>query len=145
MVRTRSRWTAVITLVACAVLLVVAGCSATGSADSSLVVRDSANGHTVSLTVGMRLEVILASDYWTVQGSSRPHVLRQDGPTSQLPKPPSCGAIPGMGCVPIRTDFSAVAPGTVVITASRASCGEAMRCMPDQQHFILTVVVRGKT
>lgn len=145
MVRTHSRLSAVTTLAACAVLLLVAGCSATGPADPSLVVRDGANGHTVSLTVGMRLEVILASNYWTVQGSSSPHVLRQDGPSSQLPKPPSCGAIPGMGCVPIRTDFSAVAPGTVVVTASRESCGEAMRCLPDQQHFTLTVVVRDKT
>jgi hypothetical protein len=28
-----------------------------------------------------------------------------------------------------------------VITALRVSCGEAMRCMPSQRHFTLTIVV----
>lgn len=129
--------------------LFVSGCAAPGTnaaRDPAIVVRDGGNGHTVAMTVGQRLEVILGSTYWTVRGSSKPGVLRQDGPTTLLPRPADCAAnIPGLGCVPVRTDFSALSPGTTVITASRVTCGEALRCMPAQQHYTLTVVVRANS
>jgi len=140
---------AAIALAVCAAFSLLGGCaaggsshSATGSGDPAVVAGDKSNGRTVSLKVGERLELILASSYWTVRGSSMPGVLRQDGASRLLTPPPGCGSIPGTGCVPIRTDFSAVAPGTATITAQRLSCGEALRCLPSQQHFALTVVVR---
>ena len=153
MLQTQRKWGAAIMLAACGVVPFVGGCGTAsapaaggGGGDSSLIVRDGSNGHTVSVTVGDHLEVILASSYWTVKGSSHPTVLQQDGPTKLMPRPADCAAnIPGLGCVPVRTDFSALAPGTTVITASRVSCGEAMRCMPNQQHYSLTVVVRAKS
>ena len=118
------------------------GGTAPGSGAPSLVASDKSNGHTVSLKVGQHLELVLGSTYWTVKGSTVPGVLHQDGPPSKLARPASCPSnIPGLGCVPIRTDFSAVAPGTAVITASRTSCGEAMRCAPSQEHYTLPVVV----
>jgi hypothetical protein len=142
---------AAVMLAACAVVLFAGGCAAGAGSGAPpaghpapLIVRDASNGHTVSVTVGQRLELILASTYWTVQGSSRPRVLGQDGPSRLLARPPGCPTIPGIGCVPIRTDFSALAPGTAVITASRTACGEALRCMPGQEHYSLTVVVRAK-
>lgn len=62
-----------------------------------------------------------------------------------MSRPADCAAnIPGLGCVPVRTDFSALAPGTTVVTASRVTCGEALRCMPSQEHYALTVIVRPK-
>jgi hypothetical protein len=106
-----------------------------------IVVRDDANGKTVPARAGDRIELILSSSYWSVTGSSAPRVLREDGPTVLLPRPSSCPAIPGLGCVPVRTDFTARTGGTAVITASRSSCGEALRCMPDQTRFTVTVVV----
>ena len=155
MLQTQRKWGAAIMLAACGVVPFVGGCGTasaptsggvhTAPVSSPLIVRDGSNGHTVSVTVGEHLEVILASSYWTVRGSSQPNVLQQDGPTKLMPRPANCAAnIPGLGCVPVRTDFSALAPGTTVITASRVSCGEAMRCMPNQQHYSLTVVVRAK-
>jgi len=95
----------------------------------------------VRVSVGDRLELILASDYWNVDPSSSPAVLRQVGETSYLPRPSDCPTLPGLGCIPEQTSFTALAPGTVVITASRTSCGEAMACSPDQRHFRLTVIV----
>ncbi len=153
MLHTQRKWGAVVMLAACGVVPFAGGCAASsaspavhaGGAGGPLVVRDGSNGHTVTVTVGEHLEVILGSTYWTVRGSSKPGVLRQDGPSSLMPRPASCSAsIPGLGCVPVRTDFSALAPGTTVITASRVSCGEAMRCMPNQEHYSLTVVVRAR-
>jgi len=147
MIHVHRRRAAALALAVCAAVSLLGGCAAAASshsvsADPALVVQDKSNGHTVTIKVGERLELVLASSYWTVRGSSVPGVLRQDGQTRVLAPPPGCGSIPGTGCRPIRTDFSAVAPGTAMITASRQSCGEALRCSPGQQHFALTVVVR---
>lgn len=135
-------------LVGTACLTLTAGCSllvGTGmnrAADvNTLMLYDNANGKTVHVHVGNRVDLQLASSYWTVNGSSDSAVLRQDGDTTALPRPTDCPAIPGLGCVPVRTDFSAVKPGTAVISADRLSCGEAMRCGPNQEHFAVTVVV----
>lgn len=161
MAHTLRRWGAAFALVS-GTVIAAAGCAAAGPVTTGpgtggpgtggpgtggppVVVRDAANGHTVSVTVGERVEVVLGSDYWTVAGSSLSRVLRQDGPTRPLPRPSDCPRLPGLGCSPVRTDFTALAPGTAVITASRESCGEALRCRPSQQHFSLTVVVRAST
>ena len=128
-----------------AVALLAVGCSQTATATGNshvVVAKDNANGKTVRVSVGDRLELILASDYWNVDPSSSPAVLRQDGETSDLARPSDCPTLPGLGCVPEQTSFTAMAPGTVVITASRTSCGEALACRPDQRHFRLTVIVR---
>jgi hypothetical protein len=107
-----------------------------------IVVRDAANGKAVSARTGDRIELILSSSYWQVTGSSAPGVLRQDGPPVLLSRPSSCPAIPGLGCTPVRTDFTARADGKAVITAGRSSCGEALRCGPGQTQFTVIVVVR---
>ncbi|HEX9034343.1 MAG TPA: hypothetical protein VF834_21060 [Streptosporangiaceae bacterium] len=106
------------------------------------IARDSSNGATVRMRVGGRLELTLSSTYWQVRGSSAPAVLRQDGPARVLPRPGTCPAIPGLGCAPVRVLFTALAPGTAVISASRTTCGEALACRPDQRHFSVTIVVR---
>ena len=107
-----------------------------------IVVRDDANGKTVPARAGDRIELILSSSYWRVTGSSAPSVLRQDGPPVLLSKPSSCPDIPGLGCVPVRADFTALTDGKAVITASRSVCGEALPCEPDQTRFTVIIVVR---
>ncbi len=128
-----------------AIAMLAVGCStatATGNSHAVVVARDNANGKTVRVSVGDRLELILASNYWDVNPSSSPVVLRQDGPTSLLARPSDCPTMPGLGCTPEQTSYTALAPGTAVITASRTSCGEALRCGPNQGSFRLTVIVR---
>jgi hypothetical protein len=107
-----------------------------------IVVRDDANGKAVSARAGDRIELILSSSYWHVTGSSAPGVLRQDGSPVLLSRPSSCPDIPGLGCIPVRLDFTALTDGKAVITASRSACGEALRCKPDQTRFNVIVVVR---
>ena len=109
------------------------------------VIRDDANGTTVPVAVGGRVELILSSSYWHVAGSSARRVLRQDGPATLMSRPSSCPAnIPGLGCIPIQMKFTALADGKAVITARRTSCGEALRCGPDRTRFTVTVVVSGE-
>jgi len=131
---------------AAACTFLAASCATAASAGrrvpSVIVIRDNANGRTVSVPAGDSLELILASSYWQVTGSSAPGVVRQDGPTVLLPRPSSCPAIPpGLGCTPVRTSFTAVRRGEAVIRASRSSCGEALRCVGRATRFRLTVVV----
>jgi hypothetical protein len=123
-----------------------AGCGTAASSDGPgpkvIVVRDNANGTTVSVRVGDSLKLILSSSYWMVAGSSAPRVLRQDGSTVLLPRPRSCPDIAGLGCTPVRTVFTALNPGKAVIRASRTSCGEALRCVGKHAtRFTLNVVV----
>jgi len=142
------RLTAAVTA-ACAVSIATAGCGTTSSragghagGPTMIVVRDDANGKTVSASAGDRIELILSSSYWHVTGNSAPSVLRQDGPPVLLSRPSGCPDIPGLGCTPVRTDFTALADGTTVITARRAACGEALRCKPGQTRFTVNVVIR---
>ena len=107
-----------------------------------IVMRDDANGKALSARAGDRIELILSSSYWHVTGSSAPSVLRQDGPPVLLSRPKSCPDIPGLGCIPVRADFTALADGKAEITAERSACGEALRCKPDQTQFTVIVVVR---
>ena len=109
---------------------------------TAIVVRDDANGKAVSAKAGDRIELILSSSYWHVTGSSAPSVLRQDGSPVLLSRPSSCPDLPGLGCIPVRTDFTALTNGQAIITASRSACGEARPCMPDQTQFTVIVVVR---
>jgi len=107
-----------------------------------IVVRDDANGKAVSARAGDRIKLILSSSYWHVTSSSAPRVLRQDGPPVLLSRPDSCPDIPGLGCTPVRTDFTALTDGKAVITARRFACGEALRCKPGQTRFTVSVVIR---
>jgi len=125
-----------------------AGCGVTPAAPPArggppvIVIRDNANGTVVPVAAGDRVELILSSSYWDVAGSSAPRVLRQDGPATLMPRPSTCPKnIPGLGCIPIQMNFTALADGRAVIKASRTSCGEALRCGPHHTRFTVTVVV----
>jgi hypothetical protein len=143
----RRRFAAVIAVLVAIAAMTAAGCAVAVSAaggSTAIVVRDDANGKMVQARPGDRIELILSSSYWDVAGSSSPRVLRQDGPATLMARPSSCPTIPGLGCTPVEITFTALADGKAVITASRSSCGEALRCAPDQTRFTVTVIVRNK-
>jgi hypothetical protein len=140
------RLRAAIAAASAACTVATAGCGtaapSAGPGHTVVVVRDGANGTTVSVGVGDSLKLILASSYWNVAGSSMPRVLRQDGPAVLLARPKSCPDIAGLGCTPVRIVFTALTGGNAVIRASRSTCGEAMRCFgKNATRFTLTVVV----
>ncbi|HEX5439678.1 MAG TPA: hypothetical protein VFW76_02255, partial [Ktedonobacterales bacterium] len=55
--------------------------------------------------------------------------------------PQSCSAPPGSGCGTVSQEFRAAKSGIAQISASRVSCGEAMRCVGPAGHYQLTVQV----
>jgi hypothetical protein len=103
------------------------------------------NGTTMALHRGDTLTVTLHSTYWTIEGSSKPTVLVAQGPATTAGEPPSSKrCVPGQGCGTVTESFTAVGDGTADVTASRTTCGEAMRCTtPAQSRWVLHVVVTG--
>jgi hypothetical protein len=104
-----------------------------------LVITDADNGKTVTVTVGNRVSVQLASTYWTFDAPSNPAVLAAQGPQETAP----CAAktLPGSGCGVATVTYAAASSGTAVVAAHRTTCGEAMLCSSDQSGFRVTVVV----
>ena len=155
---TRRRIAAV--LLAAALATLGTGCAATGAPNTQVsatsaapanwptgpvasgqpvVLDEHANKTTVHVQVGTTVELLLHSSYWTIGGSSSPAVLAPQGTPTQLPVTPTCA--PGIGCNPVQAMFSARSPGTSVLSASRTSCGEAMRCGTQNGRFQVTVIV----
>ena len=113
--------------------------SGPGVSGRPVVLDEHANKTTVHVQVGTTVELLLHSSYWNIAGSSSPSVLAPQGAPTQVPVTPTCA--PGIGCNPVRAMFSALSPGTSVLSASRTSCGEALRCGTENGHFQVTVIV----
>jgi hypothetical protein len=107
---------------------------------ATVTVTDGQKGARVTVHVGQGLIVALGSTYWTIDASPDQRVLKTDG--AQAVQPVLKGCVPGGGCGTAVRHFDASAPGTVRLTASRLSCGEALRCTGGTGTFDVTVVVR---
>lgn len=109
--------------------------------------NESANGKTLKISKGGALTITLNSTYWTFSPLANAKVLRQIGAPATVGYPPGSASapagcrIPGSGCGTVTWKLKAIAAGSVVITANRTSCGEAMRCTPAQSLYRLTVKV----
>jgi hypothetical protein len=116
------------------------GLGACGQSLSEVKVDDSKNGQSVQVHVGDTVKVTLGSTYWTFDQSSDPLVLRELGEQVVTPDPMgSC--LPGMGCGVTTAWYKALSAGSATVSASRVSCGEALRCVGNQGAYRVTVVV----
>lgn len=109
------------------------------TAPRQATVSEPDNGSTVSVPAGTTLTLVLHSTYWTIDPSSNPAVLAERG--SPTVDPQTQGCVPGQGCGTVTARFGAVAAGTATISAHRSSCGEALRCTPDQSSYRILVRV----
>jgi hypothetical protein len=137
---------------AAACACVVAACSVSNAAPvrttpgfpggGKVVLDERDNGRLVHLPRGSAITVILHSTYWSFRAPTG-HALATAAPPGTAPATPGPG-----GCVPgtcggtVRAFYTAVAPGTAVIHASRVTCGEALRCAPSQGRFAVRIIVR---
>lgn len=96
-------------------------------------------GSTVYLHVGETLRVILDSTYWSMGPSSNSNIVASHGAVRIVPRLTGCVA--GQGCGTVTAWFRAIAPGTASISASRVSCGEALRCTNGNGDFHVRVRV----
>lgn len=96
-------------------------------------------GKSVTVSSGDQITVQLDSTYWTFDAIDNTNVVKQQGNTSYKGQ---LSPVPGSGTGTATADFVAISPGTTKITASRVSCGEALRCTGDQGSFEITVTVK---
>jgi hypothetical protein len=103
-------------------------------------VSEKQNGGTVTVRRGQELRVVLHSTYWTINPASNSTILRLLGTTMRAKVGGGCVA--GQGCGTMTGQFHALKTGKVTVTASRTSCGEALRCTGTRGHYKITVIVR---
>jgi hypothetical protein len=110
---------------------------------SGISIGSSENKHTVSVVVGQTITLTLDSTYWKINGSSNPKVVRQVG--KQVTTPQISGCVPGQGCGTAQAEFIALAPGNAVLSATRTTCGEALRCVGSEGSYRTTVTVKKRS
>ncbi len=94
------------------------------------------NHTTVTVPVGTRLDVTLASTYWSLSSSS-PAILQAIGATRH-----SRGACrPGADCGSTQLTLLTGTVGTSEIVGLRTSCGEALRCTDATGRYLVHVHV----
>ena len=108
----------------------------------AVIVRanDGSNGRTIAIRRGQRLRVVLSSTYWQLQPSSNTTVLGLIGRPTISPQLTGC--VPGEGCGTATATYLASRDGKATVTATRTSCGEALRCTGAGGLFTLHVLVR---
>jgi hypothetical protein len=130
---------------ACVVLVLALGAFAANRSSGAaprgrgtVTVTFGDKGSTVGLHVGATLRVVLDSTYWSMNPSPNPGVLAPHGAATTVPR---SGCVPGEGCGTVTALFLAHSSGTISISASRTSCGEALRCTNGDGSFQVTVHV----
>lgn len=120
---------------------VLLACGSTGGLPAhEIAATDAQNGQSIAIHVGDTVRLTLNSTEWTVENSSDPTVVKQEG--VQVVSPAPRGAcLPGMGCGTTTALFKAVKSGTATVRATRGNCGEARRCVGAEGQYQLTVVV----
>ncbi len=101
---------------------------------------DAQNGQTVAVPQGQVLQVVLQTTFWTFADPNPAGILATQGTPAVVPAPRGT-CLPGVGCGTVTATYLAATPGTARVGASRTSCGEALRCTPEQSSYTLNVVV----
>jgi hypothetical protein len=131
---------------ACALvaLVALAGCATrSGPVGAGVVtVGQRDNGHTVRVSRGTTIDVVLHSTYWTFTPQTDSGALRPDRAPS-VDASPGSGCVAGQGCGTVTARFTAVRDGTARIRATRTACGEALKCSPADGTFAVTIAVGG--
>ncbi len=124
--------------------LLLFSASAGAAAHSNVALNEASNGKVVTVHATDHLTLTLHSTYWTIAPLPKQKVITQVGPTVTAPRLPASanGCVPGQGCGTVTAHFLATGVGQIRLSASRTSCGEALRCTPRQSHWTVVIRVR---
>ncbi|HWY79231.1 MAG TPA: hypothetical protein VNW29_02645 [Candidatus Sulfotelmatobacter sp.] len=104
-----------------------------------IVISDDDNGSIITLQQGTQIRIILHSTYWIFNTVMKNMIVKQ------LYKPiyasDTSVRTPGTGVGTVTVEYRAVGIGQATVSASRASCGEAMRCIEHQAKFLIHIIV----
>ena len=117
------------------------GGSSSSSQSDVIMADEKSNGKTIHMSVGQSLELDLHNTYWEIESIPKSAVISLVK-SSVMVDPPGVSCVPGQGCGVVQAVYRARTAGTVTLHASRSTCGEALRCSPEESKFSVTVVVR---
>jgi hypothetical protein len=104
------------------------------------------NKKTINIRTGDQIILTLDSTYWAIDPVDNTKLKPQGDPlvTPIMPGPdaPEGCKLPGSGCGTIVWKLKAIKKGVSFIKASRQSCGEALKCTPEQSSFQLRLNVK---
>lgn len=109
--------------------------AAPAAAPAAVTVGDDQDHKAVTLHQGDTLTVTLGSTAWVIDAARSP-VLTTAGEQVVKVTRPGPGA-PGT----VSRSFTAASAGDTTVTASRTSCGEALKCNDEQAAYVVTVHV----
>jgi hypothetical protein len=114
------------------------------NAAAKISLADADNKRAVSVKINTTITIALASTYWLDAATSNLKALKAKevvaipfGPTA----PEGCQH-PGTGCGTSTWVFKATKKGKASFIVTRDSCGEAMRCTPDQATYKVRFTVK---
>ncbi|GAA2743946.1 hypothetical protein GCM10009868_19750 [Terrabacter aerolatus] len=99
-------------------------------------VTESDNGRTVDVAGGRVLVAVLHNTYWRFGPPGAG--ITQLGEQVVTPAPRGT-CLPGVGCGTVVARYRTVGVGAADLTASRTTCGEALRCSPSQGSWVVHV------
>jgi predicted secreted protein len=102
---------------------------------------EKAAGKTYTLKVGVNFTLTLHSTYWNLTSLPTSGSIRLTSPVVVSSAAVAPGHPPGLGKGSLMWKFRTVRPGTMALTASRNSCGEAMACSPSESNFEVKIKV----
>jgi hypothetical protein len=124
--------------------IVLSGCAkarpvpAAGSPAGTVRIGQSENGRALNVAAGSRVVVVLDNTYWKFGVADRSMLVPIGKPAYQ---PNLTGCVPGGGCGTVTAVFRAAGHGRSVLTASRTTCGEALRCTGTNGSFRVVLTI----
>jgi len=128
-------------LVAAAAAMALLACGSTSvQAPREVAAGEAQNGQSIQLRTGDVVQISLTTTFWTFAPASDEGVVGLQGEVAISPAPiGTCP--PGTGCGVVLARYKALKAGTTTVSASRVSCGEALRCTGPQGSYSVTIVV----
>jgi hypothetical protein len=113
--------------------------SAAAATPTTVTVSEAQNGKTVTVHKGNQVRVLLHSTYWTIAKAQGKALTTSSAQTTKGTGSPCRPA--GSGCGTASRRFLAAGIGAGSLTASRTTCGEALRCTGNQGQYKVTIRV----
>jgi predicted secreted protein len=134
------------TLAVLAVAVIGIASSPIAQAATKSTLNETNLNQRISVKVGSHLSLTLHSMYWQLSALKVGSSVTTKGTVYQraiIPRPsaPAGCRIAGMGCGIQIWNFTATKVGTTAITATRTTCGEAMRCIGTNGRYTVHVKV----
>ena len=122
-----------------AAILFVNGPGRPASQIPDTLISDGDNGGSIAVLTNGIVHVVLHSTYWKFQPVTDSRIV--GALHDPVVAPDMTVRVPGTGAGMVTLDLRAIGPGKSQVTATRETCGAALRCADNQRTFTVIIVV----